>query len=270
MSYIDYQDYITECIKNNTPVVYCKYGDGEYFCATKYVKNIQMTENCDNDTYTIKLSNNINKSFKYIVENSNNCLIGRWFSQETLDYWQNLTETPIKWADYHTLLFEPDDIKNDERFNNKIKIFKAIKESKRLKIYICNPLLIKVQILLDIDNIVLIPLNNWFDTQFDEILNKVKEIIGNYEFILMTSCGQSAKVLIAELHKIYPNGIYLDVGSGLDCICTKRESRGWGYKYDEVYDAFKRNNFLPNNWDDPKYDNIYEEAHNKLGTHLPK
>jgi hypothetical protein len=87
--------YITECIKNNTPVVYCKYGDGEYFCATKYVKNIQMTENCDNDTYTIKLSNNINKSFKYIVENSNNCLIGRWFSQETLDYWQNLTETPI-------------------------------------------------------------------------------------------------------------------------------------------------------------------------------
>ena len=50
----------------------------------------------------------------------------------------------------------------------------------------------------------------------------------------MTSCGQSAKVLIAELHKTYPNGIYLDVGSGLDCICTKR-AKSYKSKRNQTY-----------------------------------
>lgn len=269
---MDIIENLTNCVVNNIPVVYCKYGDGEYFCATKYIKNLPMNDNCDKDTYTRKLSNGINASFKYITENSNNCFIGKWFNPETVNYWQSITNNPINWANYHTLLFEPSDINNDEKFCNKIKVFKAIKSSGKKKIFICNPLLIKAQILLNIDSIVLVPLNNWFDSQFDEILNQVRNLIGQQdgEHIVMTACGMSAKVLIAELHKTHPNGIYLDIGSGLDCICTKRDSRGWGYKYDDVHATFKRNNFLPDDWDNNKYNYIYGEAYNKLGLHMPK
>lgn len=49
-------------------------------------------------------------------------------------------------------------------------------------------------------------------------------------YIVFTVNGMSTIVLIGELHKLYPNdiylGIYLDIGSDLDCICTKRDSRG--------------------------------------------
>lgn len=65
-------------------------------------------------------------------------------------------------------------------------------------------------------------------------------------------CGQSLKVFIAELHKVYPYGIYMDIGSALDFTCTKKQSRGWSYSYNETSQAFKINNFLPIDWDDIK------------------
>ena len=45
--------------------------------------------------------------------------------------------------------------------------------------------------------------------QIDE---QIKSLIGpnDNNHIVMTSCGMSAKVLICELYKIYPNGIYLE------------------------------------------------------------
>ena len=58
-------DYLVECVKNNIPVRYCKYGDGEYFCSTKYSNNLTMSQNCDNDTYTKNLSDGVTNSFKY-------------------------------------------------------------------------------------------------------------------------------------------------------------------------------------------------------------
>ena len=131
------------------------------------------------------------------------------------------------------------------------------------KIIICSELLIKTKILLNLDHVVLIPLNNWFDTKFDETLNKVKELIGDKdgEHIILTASGMSSKVLIAELHKSYPNGIYLDIGSGLDCIYTKRDSRVWGYKCEKIYDKFKEHNLLSDDWNDLKHDHIYDKAY---------
>ena len=80
-----------------------------------------------------------------------------------------------------------------------------------------------------------IPYNNWFDNQFDDILNKVSELIKNEEkFIIMTACGMSAKVLITELYKLYKNGIYLDIGNGLDYLCWK-DTRGWSKLYNYTY-----------------------------------
>lgn len=103
------------------------------------------------------------------------------------------------------------------------------------KVFICNKSLIKSKKLLNIDHLILIPYNNWFDSQFDNILNKVSELIKNEEkFIVMTVCGMSAKVLISELYKLYENGIYLDIGNGLDYLCWK-DTRGWNKMYSREY-----------------------------------
>jgi len=82
----------------------------------------------------------------------------------------------------------------------------------------------------------------------------------------MTSCGMSAKVLIAELSKRFPKGLYFDIGSGLDKICTKKDSRGVYKDYNELVDLFK--DIIPEDWNDPKYDYIYNESSPKLGIHL--
>ena len=99
--------------------------------------------------------------------------------------------------------------------------------------------LIKSKELLNIDHLVFIPYNNWFDNHFESVLNNVLNLISeitedNEPFILMTSCGMSAKVMITEVYKKYNNGIYLDVGNGLDYLCWK-DTRGWSNIYTHSY-----------------------------------
>jgi hypothetical protein len=112
-----------------------------------------------------------------------------------------------------------------------------------------------------------IPINNWFDSQFDIVMDKFKQIINpNKQYIIMTCCGMSAKVVIAELHKLYPNNIYLDIGSGIDEICTKRNTRN----HKPLYDLFMKyyNELIPADWDDNNYNYIYDLARKNLGTYL--
>ena len=76
-----------------------------------------------------------------------------------------------------------------------------------------------------------------------------------------------SKVLLAELIKLYPGGIYLDYGSSLDKLCTKKETRGWNYSYEYLLDLCK--DIIPDNWNDTNYDYIYDKAKGMLGMHLP-
>lgn len=266
---MDTIDSICYCIENNTPLAICKYGDGEYFCAIKYDTGFKMERNCDNDTYTKKLSDSIKGGFTYITENHPNVMIAKWFDKNTVEYWKLLSKKNINFIHYHTLLFELEDIKNDDKFAKKIKTYQTIKKSNLKKIIVCNELMIKVKSLLNADVLVHIPMNSWFDTKFDEILEQVsKEISTDGNHIVITQCGLGAKVLISELYKKFPKGIYIDVGSGLDCICTKRDSRGWGYIYIEMENMFKKYDMLSPDWNDEKYDFIYDRAKKELGLHV--
>lgn len=247
---------ITDMIQKNIPVSFSKYGDGEFLCAFN-----RHGHNCDKDTYTDKLGNSLRHSFQYMVDYAENAYIGLWKDSQHKHIWENLVKKTVKWADYHTIIY---DQKNNKE---KLELYKAIKNSKRKKIIICNPLLVKSQMLLNIDHIVNVPFNNWFDLYFDQVLQHVCNLIGdNQEPLVITCCGMSAKVLICELYKKYPKGIFLDFGSALDLICTKKNSRGWGYSYEDVCDVFK--DILPVDWEDKKYDVIYNEAKNRLGIHL--
>mgnify|MGYP003344700504 CR=1 FL=1 len=136
------------------------------------------------------------------------------------------------------------------------------------KIIICNELLIKSKKLFNADHIIHIPFNNWFDNEFEMYSELIKNIIRNDPRppLVITSCGMNAKIMICELYKTNPNGIYLDFGSALDKLCTKRDSRGFAHTYEYLINLLK--DILPDDWESEKYNNIYEQAKHKLGIHL--
>ena len=246
---------LSECIRSGTPVSFSKYGDGEYACAKLF-----NGHNCDADFYTQKKQIALIESFKYMAETAPNAYMSYW-TEEISSYWKSLTKTQVRWGKLHTLIFD------DDHVEEKIELYKTIKQSPLKKIYICNPLMAKAQPLLDIDLMVYIPLNNWFDNSFEELMQTLNTVISaDEQYIIMCSAGMGAKVVICELSKLFPNNIYLDIGSALDTICTKRVTRDHNRTYEKVLYYLK--DILPSDWNDTKYDYIYDEAKNKMGLHM--
>ena len=247
--------YLTQCIRSQTAVSFSKYGDGEYLAARG-----SEGSNCDRDTYTEALSIGIKDAFSYMVNEAPNPYVGIWHDGNHLEFWNTLVREPIKVAKYHTLLMD------NENQSEKVELYRAIKESPMKKIYVCNPLMVRAKGLLNIDDMVHVPFNNWFDTQFDEMVRTVSGyIVPDEPCIVMTSAGMGAKVLVAELTKRYPRNIYLDVGSGLDKICTKKTSRGWEPRYVDLMTDLRE--LLPEDWESETYHWIFEDAKTKLGVH---
>ncbi len=247
---------ITECIRRRIPVSFSKYGDGEYACANAF-----NGHNCDADSYTEKKRAALIESFKYMTQSAENSYVSYW-TDDISSYWQSLTTVPIRWAKLHTLILD------DASVEDKIELYKTIKQSNMKKIYICNPLMVKAQTLLNIDWLVHVPLNNWFEILFVKLIAIIKNIVvsSNDQFIIMCSAGMSSKIIICELHKLFPNNIYLDIGSALDTICTKRVTRDRRRTYENALERMR--DLIPDDWNDPKYEYIYEEAKKKMGIHM--
>jgi hypothetical protein len=253
-------NYLTECVTNHKPVSFSKYGDGEFDCI--FFPNPSRS-NADKDCFTDKLSIKLRESFKYMVDESENSYIGLWHNKERIPYFESIVNKQIKWANYHSIIF---DKTNDV---DKVELIKAIKNSKVKKIIICNELLIKSKLLLDADDIIIVNFNNWFDSMFENIVEQIKNSIGEDEkHIIITCCGLGAKVLICEFTKHFKNGIYLDFGSALDFLCTKRDSRGFHFNYNYLTNLLE--DILPDEWNHNRYNYIYEAAKTKLGIHLPQ
>lgn len=62
----------------------------------------------------------------------------------------------------------------------------------------------------------------------------------------------------------------MDIGSFLDFICTKKDSRGYYVENNISYEQLSEqiNELLPDDWNDPKYNYIYELASKEFGRHL--
>ncbi len=260
---------LTQFIQHNIPVTFSKYGDGEYYCATATIGN-----NCDYDNYTPKLKNALISSFKYMIDEnkSENTFIGMWHDPQKCEFWKNLVENKdkIQWAEYHTFIVDIKDFENmhiNNDLNDKIALYKAIQYSKLKKYVICNSLMLKTRLLFKADDLLLVPFQNWFDDHFNNVLALlVKRIGDDLQPMVILACGMSAKVMISELHKLYPNGIFIDVGSAMDLLCTKRDSRGRMYNYQTIYNKFQH--LLPDDWEDEKWGYLYNEANNKMGLHM--
>ena len=97
-------NYLSDCVKNNIPVSFSKYGDGEYNCVTS-----TGLYNCDRDHYTDKLKNGLIESVKYMVNNTENSYFGLWMDETSQKYWEKFVDKEIKWVDYHSIIIFNDD-----------------------------------------------------------------------------------------------------------------------------------------------------------------
>jgi hypothetical protein len=209
---------ITNHINKKEPCIFAKYGDGEYLASLG-----ATGANCDNTPYTSKLQKAMNESFIYISQQKNSYL-GQ-YNGSTFTHWDTFTSLPKKWANYHLFIFYgKSDFSNEKR-----ELYKAIKYSSCQKIYVCNESMVeKSKSLLNIDNHIIVDKNNWFENNFDSILNNVLNSIKDEKnVIILTSAGMGAKPLISSIHKNAPNAIILDIGSALDLICTGHPTRSF-------------------------------------------
>lgn len=225
--------HLTECVKTKTPVSYVKYGDGEFYAAKG-----TSGKNCDKTPYTAKLGKGVRESFKHFAAQKN-AFLGKWDSdRRVFTYFESLVKQAVQWANYHAFI-----VYNKQDFTaEKLKLYKAIKQSPLQKIYVCNESIAEeAKRMLNIDSIVRVHPSNWFEDDYDAILKQVKdEIKDPKRAIVMTSCGMGAKVLLHDLHKQYPGLLYFDLGSALDFVCGRNDSRGNGkyYTYEELRNYF--------------------------------
>ena len=129
-------------------------------------------------------------------------------------------------------------------------------------------MLVKSKDLLNIDKLIHVPFNNFFDKEYDNIKRQILDEINDEMCIVMFSTGMSAKVFISELSDLKPNNIYLDIGSALDEICTKSNSRGMRNNYPDLMDSFRE--LIPDSWESDKFDNIILDARKNIGRHFTK
>ena len=246
---------ITACIQAKTPISFCKYGDGEYGCMIGW-----NGCNCDADGYTTKKRLGLLAALPFMVDQLPNAYIGMWHTAESLQWMQRLATKPVVWANYHSIMLE-------SYSPEKIELYRTIKRSDMKKVYLCNALLAKAQLLFDIDHMIYVPLNNWFDDMVEGVVEQIAAVLDpTAPCIVMMSAGMGAKIVVYLLAQRFPHHIYLDFGSALDKICTKHTSRGWEPAYETTMEWLKE--LLPPDWDDPKYEPIYEQAKMKLGLHL--
>jgi hypothetical protein len=248
---------IYDTIIKNQPVIFAKFGDGEYLCASG-----NSGANCDGDSYNKLLSQSLKEAVIYFSK-LDNAYLGAWHSGNVPTFFNTLTPNCIKWVNYHTFIMDNTSFNDD----TKLQIYSAIKNNPRRKIVVANELLARAKILLNAEHHVIVPFRNWFEPDFNNILTAVLENIGDDdEPLILTSAGMGAKVLIMELHKRKPHGIFIDIGSGLDFLCTKKDSRGCTFSYETLENYFRP--ILPENWNDSSYNYIFDMSKSQLGLHL--
>lgn len=249
---------ITELIQTNTPFIFAKFGDGEYFAAVG-----EPGHNCDKDPYTEKKRTGLHDAFRY-YSNLENSYIGYWpHNKKMVAYFESIVEKPVRWIDYHTIIMNQGSCANP----NKLILYKSVKECSRKKILVGHALLVKAKHLFNLDAHIIVPFHGWFEDEFDRVYQEILDTCDGIDNpLIITSAGMGSKILIMELHKKMPNGMYIDFGSALDVLCTKRCSRGQGISYEQIENYFRP--ILPENWNDPCFDCIYPEARQKLGVHL--
>lgn len=221
-------------IEKDEPCLFAKYGDGEF----DSVRNCSGT-NIDGTPYSIKLRTMLVDSLQ-VYKDKKNIFIG---SVEE-EYWEGILGFSLQWSIYFTIIIHDYDIKEH------LRLWKAIQQNTRKKIYIANDLMGKACSLFQIDKHIIIDRHRWFEDSFETVLQSVKnEIVDDSNTMILTSGGMGAKPLLSKLYEEFPNAIYLDIGSAFDLICTGNQTRSWNIEYSKMVEYLQE--ILPFNWITP-------------------
>jgi hypothetical protein len=223
---------LTESIRKDESCVFIKYGDGEYFAATQH-----PGANCDGTPYSVQLGEGVRESFKFMVDKPGT-MFGLWPCPNKIAYWEGIgAGKRAPWVAYHTMIIENFDS------DAYLELYRTIKESKRKKVYIANGAMGRAVSLLGLNAHIPVHNSNWFDSAYQEVLEMVMSAAGSLsaradgsDLMFLTSAGMGAKPLLADLYHQYPAAIYLDVGSALDTVCTKHDTRGFAQVYGITYE----------------------------------
>jgi hypothetical protein len=212
--------FFIDSIKTGQPFVFAKYGDGEYNAAVQL-----QGGNCDGTPYTPKLGEGVKDAFCYVAKQPN-VYIGQWDDFNGVDkYFQSLIDTPVQWVNYNIFIFKS----KQQFYEQQLAFYKAIRESNKQKLYVCNPAMAeRAGPLLNLDAAVTVDPVNWFETNYGDVLNRtISAVKDPNNVMILTSAGMGAKVLITDLYKVFPSATIIDVGSALDLMCSGRRSRNF-------------------------------------------
>ena len=202
-------------------VTFAKFGDGEYNAC-----NFRAGANCDRTPYTRKLGSLLNDAFKFLATQEH-VYLAKWHSNDdVVSYFNSLICSHVPWVGYHWIMI------HDKRdfTTQKLIRFAAIKKSRRRKLLVSNSsIALNACKLLSIDQSVTVEASNWFELEFDAVINKIIRLSGKgngSDLMFIIAAGMGAKVLIYLLRLRFPSSTIVDVGSGLDIICSGIDRRG--------------------------------------------
>ena len=207
---------IVALLRDKTPFVFAKFGDGEYFAATGCAGG-----NCDGTPYTQILGQEVRRA----IEVLKTAYIGKWVdSPQVAPYFQSICSAPIRWENYNIFIFRT----YHEYYTRCLPIYRAIRMSPQQKIYICNEYMVDgTREFLNMDAHVVVHSRNWFEHDYAKTLECLKTRITTDSPIILLSAGMGAKPLIADIVKAYPTATVLDIGSALDLVCSSRRTRDY-------------------------------------------
>jgi len=254
---------LIEKVKNKQPFIFTKFGDGEYECAAHNYNGA----NCDGDKFTPNLREGLNRAFVNLV--GQGAYIGKWFEPHKVEYWENLVGTKelVNWVHYHTFIVDG----TQAEVEKKVELYRLLQNDSRKKLVVCNELIKRSVKLLRADKHIKIPLNGWYDPEKEKIKMEIlKHIEDGYEIFFFMG-GMGVKSLISELvNESSKDVTYIDIGSGLDLISSKCDSRGFT-SYETMKERMRLLIEGVEGWDsaeeDKMYEIIYKESSLRLGIH---
>lgn len=243
---------------NNKRVIFTKFGDGEGACML-----YQQGKNCDNDTYTQELGNELREAFCVLCDmcSDENIYIGKWHSNTQLinfyidilfDYYINnnkLIKSP-PFTDYHFIYPDLNFNKNQNLYN----FVDILQKINKYKIIVSNNSNKNLMTIFKGDIYIEIPSNSWYaNGEYNNIYYQIYEQLkNNNNGIVLIAGGLASKILIKNLALEFKNASFIDIGSGFDILAKNQYTRAWNYipnftnSFEAQYEYFK--NLLPNNY----------------------
>ena len=201
---------IKKHLDDNTPFIFAKFGDGELLCM-----NGSIGSNCDGHPYTPKLANKLRESL-FKLSSHPNIYIADWGTDKFIkirNKFINHNNNNIKYIEYEVLLSISINISREL-----FELYKSILscDSRKQVIFIIPEQLNNIKNYIAPNaTIINIPIRNAFQA-YDNLVERVNNVLIDDDAIIITSCGLLAKALISDLYSEHNNITCMDFGSAFD------------------------------------------------------